>query len=67
MINPMTYEQYIAVNKAYDDLINCFLSAGNMKAVETVQIHKLFAEVEWGKQSEKEEAYYMAEKPLEVI
>jgi hypothetical protein len=62
----MTYEQWVAVEKAYDDLIKCFLSAENFKAVAVVHIHKALAEIEWGKQTEKEQTYYNSGKPLEI-
>lgn len=61
----MTYEQYIAVEKAYDDLIKCFLSAENYKAVALVHLHKLLAEQRFNQEADKE-AYYTSGKSLEI-
>ena len=53
----MTHSEWVAVEKAYDDLIECFQSAGNHSAVITVGMHKTLAKVKFDTEADKEAEY----------
>jgi len=62
----MTNEEYVAVCKAYDDLIGCFKSAENWMAVAVVQLHKELAELKREEAIKDEEIYFESTKQLEI-
>jgi hypothetical protein len=62
----MTNEEYVAVCKAYDDLIGCFKSAENWMAVAVVQLHKELIGLKRENEISKEVEYYESTKQLEI-
>lgn len=58
----MTNDQWVVLEKAYNDLIKCFKSADAWHAVNIVQIHKQLAELERDLEITREAKYYKEEK-----